>query len=118
MSSTVFILGGFGYIGFNLAKILNSNNYNVVIIDVIGSKVPMDFNCYYYCCDIRNLSYMIKLVNKHKPDCFIWCVDLIPCNNLYYDVCINGLTSIINILNVNNIKQFIYLSSAEIYGYC
>lgn len=118
MSSTVFILGGFGYIGFNLAKILNSNNYNVVIIDVIGSKVPMDFNCYYYCCDIRNLSYMITLVNKHKPDCFIWCVDLIPCNNLYYDVCINGLTSIINILNTNNIKQFIYLSSAEIYGYC
>ena len=44
MSSTVFILGGFGYIGFNLAKILNSNNYNVVIIDVIGSKVSMDFN--------------------------------------------------------------------------
>lgn len=118
MSSTVFILGGFGYIGFNLAKILNSNNYNVVIIDVIGSKVPMDFNCNYYCCDIRNLSYMITLVNKHKPDCFIWCVDLIPCNNLYYDVCINGLTSIINILNTNNIKQFIYLSSAEIYGYC
>lgn len=118
MSSTVFILGGFGYIGFNLAKILNSNNYNVVIIDIIGSKVPMDFNCYYYCCDIRNLSYMITLVNKHKPDCFIWCVDLIPCNNLYYDVCINGLTSIINILNTNNIKQFIYLSSAEIYGYC
>lgn len=118
MSSTVFILGGFGYIGFNLAKILNSNNYNVVIIDVIGSKVPMDFNCYYYCCDIRNIVYMITLVNKHKPDCFIWCVDLIPCNNLYYDVCINGLTSIINILNVNNIKQFIYLSSAEIYGCC
>jgi UDP-glucose 4-epimerase len=116
MSSTVFILGGFGYIGFNLAKILNSNNYNVVIIDVMGSKVPMDFNCCYYCCDIRNVAYMITLVNRHKPDCFIWCVDLIPCNNLYYDVCINGLTSIINILNVNNIKQFIYLSSAEIYG--
>ena len=118
MSSTVFILGGFGYIGFNLAKILNSNNYNVVIIDVIGSKVSMDFNCYYYCCDIRNMTFMLTLVNRHKPDCFIWCIDLIPCNNLYYDVCINGLTSIINILNVNNIKQFIYLSSAEIYGCC
>ena len=116
MSSTVFILGGFGYIGLNLAKILNSNNYNVVIIDVMGSKVPIDFNCYYYCCDVSNIAYMITLVNKHKPDCFIWCVDLIPCNNLYYDVCINGLTSIINIANLHNIRQFIYLSSAEIYG--
>ena len=116
MSSTIFILGGFGYIGLTLAKILSKNNYNIVIIDIIGSKVPIDFICSYYCCDIRNITYMTTLVNTHKPDCFIWCVDLMPCNTLYYDVCINGLTTIINILNINNVKQFIYLSSAEIYG--
>ena len=86
MSSTVFILGGFGYIGFNLAKILSNNNYNIVIIDTIGSIVPIDFECSYYCCDIRNIAYMITLINKHKPECFIWSVDLMPCNNLYYDV--------------------------------
>jgi nucleoside-diphosphate-sugar epimerase len=116
MSATIFILGGGGFIGFNLAKILSENNYNIIIIDTVVAKVPITFNCKYYCGDIRIIPDMLTLVEKHKPDCFIWAVDLLPCNNLYYDVCINGLTTIINILNLNTIKQFIYLSSSEIYG--
>tara|TARA_B000000475_G_scaffold188029_1_gene151736 strand:- start:3029 stop:3901 length:873 start_codon:yes stop_codon:yes gene_type:complete len=115
MTTTIFILGGSGYVGINLAKILTQNNYKIVIIDIIPPKT-FDFIYYYYCCDIRNFNYLISLVSHHKPDCFIWCVDLMPCNNLYYDVCINGLTTVINIANTFNIKQFIYMSSAEIYG--
>lgn len=118
LASTIFILGGCGYVGLNLSKVLSENNYNVVIIDIIGSSVPVDFKYNYYYCDIRNITYMTTLVNQYKPNCFIWCVDLLPCNNLYYDVCINGLTIIINILNTYKVKQFIYLSSAEIYGNC
>jgi UDP-glucose 4-epimerase len=117
MSATIFILGGGGFIGFNLAKILSENNYNVIIVDNLLTRAPINFNCTYYCGDIRNITYMLSIVERHKPDCFIWSIDLLPCNNLYYDVCINGLTTIINILNVNSIKQFIYLSSAEIYGH-
>jgi nucleoside-diphosphate-sugar epimerase len=118
MSATIFILGGGGFIGFNLAKKLSENNYNVVIIDNFIPKVPITFNCTYYCGDIRNITDMLVLVEKYNPDCFIWAVDLLPCNNLYYDVCINGLTTILNIMNISNIKQFIYLSSSEIYGNC
>lgn len=116
MSATIFILGGGGFIGFNLAKILSENNYKIIIIDNVPAKVPITFECSYYCLDIRIISEMLILVEKYNPDCFIWAIDLLPCNNLYYDVCINGLTTIINILNVNKIRQFIYLSSSEIYG--
>lgn len=117
MSSTIFILGGFGYLGINIAKKLIDNNYKVIIIDVNPNPIPIKLNCISHYCDVRNVNYMFNLVNKFKPNCFIWCVNLLPCNTLYYDININGLTNIINILNVSGIQQFIYMSSTEVYGY-
>ena len=116
MSSTIFILGGFGYLGINIAQTLINNNYNVVIIDINPNPIPIKLSCVSYRCDVRNMTYMFTLVNKFKPSCFIWCVNLLPCNTLYYDININGLTSIINILNVSGIQQFIYMSSTDVYG--
>ena len=116
-SSTIFILGGFGYLGINIAKKLIDTHYNVVIIDINPNPLPTNLKCVSYCCDIRNMSYMFSLVNKFKPSCFIWCVNLLPCNTLYYDISINGLTNIVNILNVSGIQQFIYMSSSEVYGF-
>ena len=117
MSSTIFILGGFGYLGINIAKKLIDNNYNVVIIDINPNPIPIKLSCISYNCDVRNMTYIFTLVNKFKPSCFIWCVNLLPCNTLYYDININGLTSIINVLNVSGIQQFIYMSSTDVYGY-
>ena len=117
MSSTIFILGGFGYLGINIAKKLIDNNYNVIIIDINPNPIPVKLSCVSYCCDVRNVNYMFTLVNKFKPSCFIWCVNLLPCNTLYYDININGLTNIINILNISSIQQFIYMSSTDVYGY-
>lgn len=117
MSSTIFILGGFGYLGTNIAKKLIDNNYNVVIIDINPNPIPIKLNCISYCCDVRNTTYLSTLVDKFKPSCFIWCVNLLPCNTLYYDININGLTSILNILNISGIQQFIFMSSTDVYGY-
>lgn len=117
MSSTIFILGGFGYLGINIAKKLIDTHYNVVIIDINPKPIPVKLSCISYCCDVRNVNYIFTLVNKFKPSCFIWCINLLPCNTLYYDININGLTNVINILNISGIQQFIYMSSTDVYGY-
>ena len=118
---SVLILGGFGYIGINLANKLYKMDYDIYVVDNINNPAVLeqskDIKFKFFNVDVRNYKDLHTIMNNIKIDIVIWCVDiLIQHIQDYYDVNINGLINIINLMNTFTIDKFIYLSSNDIYG--
>jgi nucleoside-diphosphate-sugar epimerase len=106
------IIGGSGFVGSNLIKILGKENcYN---IDIQSS---LEFNDITFFHDIRypidlifdnKINFVIHLAAEHRDD--------VKPIGKYYDVNVNGTINVLNYISQNNIKNLIYFSSVAVYG--
>ena len=115
----IAITGASGFIGGNLKDFLCSKNYNLKVLGRAG-----EFDEY---LDLRKKN-TIKKINLKNVDIFIHCASLSVneffrkkkvnkkniLNNIYYEL--NSLHEILKKCKKYNIKRFIFLSSAFVYG--
>ena len=133
---TVLVTGGAGYIGSHTCvELLQTGNYNVVVIDNLDnasmesiervreitgcSKEALQFRQ----CDIRDTDTLRNVLDEFPSiDSCIHFVGLKAVGELvskplaYYDCNIGGTTNLLQNLLRCNIKNFIFSSSATVYG--
>jgi UDP-glucose 4-epimerase len=132
MKKKILVTGGCGYIGSHTVVSLIENNFEVTILDdlsnsqedVIGSiKEITGTKPYFLKCDLKNKDHIDNFLKYHKGfDAIIHFAahkavgESVQNPLMYYQ---NNLTGLINILvcaQKYNINNFIFSSSATVYG--
>jgi UDP-glucose 4-epimerase len=129
MKEYILVTGGLGYIGSHIVKKLLEDNYKVIVIDLkkdkhnYHSEYTLDKRLLIYTFDLRNhVSELSLLLKYHSVWGVIHCAAFksVPQSVteplMYYQ---NNLISMMNILEwmkSNNIYNFVYSSSATVYG--
>lgn len=133
MSSTIVVSGGLGFIGSHMVIHLCNSGYRVVIIDMeLENKetIIMNINkCIHdptlYSIHSINILDKLALTNIFKENTFSACFhfaalksvsDSIEQPYLYYHNNITGLLNILECCGQANCNNFIYSSSATVYG--
>ena len=135
----VFITGGSGFIGSNLAKILVKNNFEVYLYDAfVQYTIPINqiTRSYYddrlsdiydditlIRGDVRDTEYLRKTIFDIKPNYIVHLANMpiADLSNKNTEEAISSIfNSTINLLNISldldSVKRFIYASSSMIYG--
>ncbi|CAO3672128.1 unnamed protein product [Umbelopsis ramanniana] len=130
-SKYVLVTGGAGYIGSHTVVELLEHGQNVVVVDnlynasyeairriekITGKKV------HFFKCDILNLDGLRKIFNKFDVWSVIHFAGLkavgestqIPL--AYYRNSITGTLNLLQAMNETNVKNFVFSSSATVYG--
>lgn len=137
--SKIFITGGSGFIGSNLARILVNKNHEVHIYDAfVQYTIPVNqiTRTYYddrlsdiikkvniIRGDVRDTEYLRKTLFDIKPDYIVHLANM-PIADLSNQNTEEAISSIfnstINLLNItldlNSVNRFVYASSSMIYG--
>ncbi len=129
--STILVTGGAGYIGSHTVVELLKNDYDVVIVDnfsnskheavrrieaISGKKVKL------YVDDVRNKEGLRKIFTENKIDGVINFAGLkavgesVKLPLKYYDCNICGFIALIEVMEEFNCKNFVFSSSATVYG--
>jgi len=121
MNEKILIVGGAGYVGTKLAPYLIDKSYDISVIDwmIYGNYLP---DIPIYKIDMRNTSEIEKAIKKIEPEIV---VDLAAISNdpmgnvlpsLTIEINDKAQRKLIDICKENNIKKFIFASSASVYG--
>lgn len=127
----VLLTGGAGFIGTHMAAKLLENNVSFIVVDNLSNsnrsqlkkledhflkKIP------FYNFDIRDEKKMAIVFNENKIDSVIHFAGLKSVNESvnnpedYYNNNVVGSRNLLKIAKENNIKKFIFSSSATVYG--
>ncbi len=127
----ILITGGAGYIGSHTSITLAKAGHKITIVDnlcnsnievigqitkIIGSKVNFING------DVRNTSLMTKILKEHRIEGVIHFAGLKSITEsvanplLYYSNNVLGSISLIEAMQLNQIKTFVFSSSAAVYG--
>jgi len=119
----ILVVGGAGYVGSHVNKLLTKNKYNTIVIDnlIRGHNEFLKWGEFVF-CDLNNYDqislvfkkYAIKAVMHFAA--FAYVEESVKDPQKYY---INNVSNCINLLKVmleNNVKYFIFSSSCAIYG--
>ncbi|XP_015172508.1 PREDICTED: UDP-glucose 4-epimerase-like [Polistes dominula] len=137
-SWNVLVTGGAGYIGSHTVLELLQANFQVVVIDNLSNAYKGDIDDKPEClirvekltnkkvtfinCDITNIDELKNLFAKHTFQCVIHFAALKAVGESclkpleYYEVNVGGTLNLLNVMRENKVKQFIYSSSATVYG--
>ncbi|XPE66453.1 SDR family NAD(P)-dependent oxidoreductase [Shigella flexneri] len=127
----VLVTGGSGYIGSHTCVQLLQNGHDVIILDNLcnskrsvlpvierlGGKHPTFVEG-----DIRNEALMTEILHDHAIDTVIHFAGLKAVGESvqkpleYYDNDVNGTLRLISAMRAANVKNFIFSSSATVYG--
>ncbi|STI76966.1 UDP-galactose-4-epimerase [Escherichia coli] len=127
----VLVTGGSGYIGSHTCVQLLQNGHDVIILDNLcnskrsvlpvierlGGKHPTFVEG-----DIRNEALMTEILHDHAIDTVIHFAGLKAVGESvqkpleYYDNNVNGTLRLISAMRAANVKNFIFSSSATVYG--
>ncbi|WP_407198885.1 SDR family NAD(P)-dependent oxidoreductase [Citrobacter portucalensis] len=127
----VLVTGGSGYIGSHTCVQLLKNGHEVVILDNLcnskrsvlpvierlGGKHPSFVEG-----DIRNEALITEILHDHAIDTVIHFAGLKAVGESvakpleYYDNNVNGTLRLVNAMRAANVKNFIFSSSATVYG--
>ncbi len=128
---TILVTGGTGYIGSHTVVELQNAGYDVVVMDnlsnssmkvldrveaITGKKVP------FYEADIRNREDLEKIFSQEKIDAVINFAGLKAVGESvqkpweYYENNISGTLVLLDVMRKHNVKNFIFSSSATVYG--
>lgn len=139
MKKTCIVTGGLGYIGSHICLELLSDNYNVIILDNLSnSKIEkLDIikkyssnssNLFFYLVDLANWTDLkkcfedIQLKFSSQIDIIIHLAGLkavsesIDNPTLYYDNNLSSTLNILKLMEMANITNLIFSSSATVYG--
>jgi len=119
----ILVTGGAGYIGSVTVKKLLDSGYSVTVLDNLykGKKELIDKRAVFYKLDILNLYVLEKRLKGKKFDAIIHFAALKDAgesmiNPGLYNNNIDGIMNLIQIAPKLKIKQFIFSSSAAVYG--
>ena len=135
MLSTNYILitGGLGFIGSHvIVKLLsqpcnivildNLINSNITVLDMIKEIIKTNHNVEFIKGDIRDKNILIDIFTKYKIKTVFHFAALKSVSesqkfpDLYHEVNIEGTKNLINVMAMYECKEFIYSSSATVYG--
>lgn len=131
---TVLITGGAGFIGHHVVKELISQNYKVIIIDnfsnsnedfakQLGRNGSLLESIHVYKEDIRNGKAVSNIFGVEKIDACIHLAAKISVSESIskpfetIDVNVTGTLNILQACSDNNIKNFVFASTAAVYGH-
>jgi UDP-glucose 4-epimerase len=116
----VLILGGLGYLGYNIAYVLKQRGCNVVLVDnLVNSSVQyrIDLDFPMYITDVKDISNIRNILEIHCITHVIWSLDILDVySSEYMYMNTSSLVELLRCLNEMFVRNFIYLSSNEIYG--
>lgn len=119
----ILVIGGAGYIGSHIVLALNKRGYNPIVLDnlsmghrqaVRGSDL--------FVCDLDNESILTDIIKKFNIKCVMHFAAFIEVNESmkdpikYYR---NNVVKVFNLLNTlvkNNVKYFVFSSTAATFG--
>lgn len=119
----ILVIGGAGYIGSHIVLALNKRGYNPIVLDnlsmghrqaVCGSDL--------FVCDLDNESILTDIIKKFNIKCVMHFAAFIEVNESmkdpikYYH---NNVVKVFNLLNIlvkNNVKYFVFSSTAATFG--
>ena len=127
----ILVTGGTGYIGSHTCVELLNNGYDVVVIDNLSnSKIEVIDSIYkitnkrirFYEGNVRDISLLDKIFEENNIECVIHFAGLKAVGEsvkkplMYYQNNIDSTLTILNVMNQHNVKNFIFSSSATVYG--
>ena len=127
----VLITGGLGYIGSHTATILAENNISFLILDNLSNckisvierleeiiRQKVDF----VEADIRDTNKLIEIIQKNKISSILHFAalksveDSLSSPIKYYETNISGTISLLNAMQIANVRNLVFSSSATVYG--
>ncbi len=129
----VLLTGGLGFIGSNTAVELVNSGYNIIIIDDLSNSKRdvlerirklccCEEKIIFYECNILDISRVDEIIEKYSIECVIHFAAFKSVNESireplkYYENNIIGLINILGICVKRDINNFIFSSSATVYG--
>tara|TARA_B110000003_G_C16594696_1_gene513199 strand:- start:311 stop:1309 length:999 start_codon:yes stop_codon:yes gene_type:complete len=128
---TVLLTGGLGYIGSNVCLVLERAGIQTVIVDDLSNsyltvKAHLDDlvnrNISYYQGDINNRDLLTTIFSENKINCVMHFAglksapDSINDPMQYYSVNVKGALNVLSVSLDYGVKNFIFSSSATVYG--
>ena len=122
-TKSILVTGGAGYIGSITVKKLLDDKYTVTVVDNLhkGNKKLVDKRATFYKLDITNLASLEKKLKNKKFNVIIHFAGLKDAgasmvDSDFYQNNIVGIMNLIKIAPKLGVKQFIFSSSAAVYG--
>ena len=128
----ILVTGGLGFIGSHTVVELVNNGNNVVIVDNLQNSKLSILDKIYKLCDEKKITYfnndildndkMVSIFNLFHPDTVIHFAayksvsESIQNPLEYYNNNVNGTLQILKLCKYYNVKNFIFSSSATVYG--
>jgi UDP-glucose 4-epimerase len=120
----VIVTGGAGFIGSHLTDELIKDGYQVAIVDNLSSGRRENINkeVKFYRIDICDKDKILEVVTKENPLCIFHLAAQTDINKSATDpeldkkINIGGSINVIKAAEKNNVKNFIFASSAGVYG--
>ena len=119
----ILVIGGAGYIGSHVLKILKTTDYKIEVLDNLSAGFEENVQGFkLHLCDLSNVEKVYEILNHNKFDSIMHFAGSINVSESYinpkkyYD---NNVINTINLLNCMvdlKIKNFIFSSSAAVYG--
>lgn len=120
---SILVLGGAGYIGSHICKLLALHDREFVVFDNLstGNKSALKWGVFEF-GDIRNKSDIENVFSRYNFETVIHLCDLsivsesVKMPHIYYENNVLGTINLINVMIQYNVRKLIYSSSAAIYG--
>lgn len=129
---TILLTGGLGFIGSHtIIELINKNNKLIIIDNLSNSKIDVidklkniinENNFTFYNADLKNYDKIYNIFKSHKIDSIIHFAayksvsESISKPTEYYQNNIGSLLNILDLCDKFNVKNFIFSSSATVYG--
>jgi UDP-glucose 4-epimerase len=129
----ILVTGGLGFIGSHVVVQLLDNDYNVLIFDNLSNSSILVVdkikqitgkgnNLVFIQGDVRDREHMDQIFSIHSIETVMHFAALKSVNesqkypDLYHQVNVTGTMNLLEVMGKHNCKNFIYSSSATVYG--
>lgn len=127
----VLVTGGAGYIGSHTCVELLNKGYDIIIIDNLENsnikaidriKFITKKNFPFINADVRDKKKLDNIFNQYKPEAVIHFAGLKAVGEsvkkplMYYDNNLISTISLLEVMQLNNVKKIVFSSSATVYG--
>ncbi|MBI2613536.1 MAG: UDP-glucose 4-epimerase GalE [Candidatus Levybacteria bacterium] len=120
----ILITGGAGYIGSFMVKAALDKDYEVVVVDSLerGHRDYVDKKAQFILGDLKDKKFVDTVFLEHKFDSvvhfagFISMAESVDNPYIYFDNNVNGSLNLIQSMAKNGVNNFIFSSTAGVYG--
>lgn len=124
MKQKILVTGGVGYIGSNTVAKLINQGFRVVVVDDLstGFKELLHPDAIFYKAEIADTVSISEIMKKENVSGVIhFAAKIVVPESIteplkYYSNNTNGVISVLNACKISNIKNFVFSSTAAVYG--